>query len=38
MLCLTTAARAYDAAPVSDPGSLSFSSSRLDRIAAWQQS
>jgi hypothetical protein len=32
MLCLTTAARAYDPAPVSDPESLGFSSSRLDRI------
>src|SRR5262249_35772003 len=38
MLCLTAAARAYDTAPVSDPESLGFSSSRLDRIAAWQQS
>ena len=37
MLCLTTAARAYDTAPVSDPQSLGFSSSRLERIAAWQQ-
>jgi CubicO group peptidase (beta-lactamase class C family) len=38
MLCLATAARAYDTAPVSDPESLGFSSSRLDRIATWQQS
>jgi CubicO group peptidase (beta-lactamase class C family) len=38
MLCLTTAARAYDTARVSDPESLGFSSSRLDRIAASQQS
>jgi CubicO group peptidase (beta-lactamase class C family) len=37
MLCLATAARAYDAAPVSDPEALGFSSSRLARIAAWQQ-
>jgi CubicO group peptidase (beta-lactamase class C family) len=37
MLCLTTAARAYDVAPVSDPQSLGFSSSRLNWIAAWQQ-
>ena len=37
MLCLTTAARAYDTARVSDPESLGFSSSRLDRIAASQQ-
>jgi CubicO group peptidase (beta-lactamase class C family) len=37
ILCLTTAARAYDAAPVSDPEGLGFSSSRLARIAAWQQ-
>jgi len=28
---------AYDIAPVSDPGALEFSSSRLARIAAWQQ-
>ena len=28
---------AYDAAPVSDPEALGFSSSRLARIAAWQQ-
>jgi CubicO group peptidase (beta-lactamase class C family) len=38
MLCLTTAARAFDTAPVSDPEALGFSSSRLARIAAWQQS
>jgi hypothetical protein len=38
MLCLATTARAYDFAPVSDPQALGFSSSRLDRIAAWQQS
>jgi CubicO group peptidase (beta-lactamase class C family) len=37
MLCLATAARAYDAAPVNDPEALGFSSSRLARIAAWQQ-
>jgi CubicO group peptidase (beta-lactamase class C family) len=37
MLCLSTAARAYDTAPVSDPQSLGFSSSRLNWIAAWQQ-
>ena len=28
---------AYDTAPVSDPEALGFSSSRLARIAAWQQ-
>ena len=28
---------AYDTAPVSDPKALGFSSSRLARIAAWQQ-
>src|SRR6266436_2282004 len=38
MLCLATAARAYDTTPVSDPEALGFSSSRLARIAAWQQS
>lgn len=38
MLCLSTAARAYDAAPVNDPAALGFSSSRLARIATWQQS
>ncbi len=42
MLCLVapglaTAARAYGIAPVSDPGALGFSASRLARIAAWQQ-
>jgi CubicO group peptidase (beta-lactamase class C family) len=37
MLCLATAARAYDTTPVSDPEALGFSSSRLSRIAAWQQ-
>src|SRR6266446_10234847 len=37
MLCLATAACAYDIAPVSDPEALGFSSSRLERIAAWQQ-
>src|SRR3954451_6392196 len=34
---LVTAARAYAAPPVSDPEALGFSSSRLARIAAWQQ-
>jgi len=38
ILCLTSAARAYDLAPVNDPQALGFSSSRLDRIAVWQQS
>src|SRR6516225_2854206 len=37
MLCLATAARAYDTAPVSDPEGLGFSPSRLARIAAWQK-
>jgi CubicO group peptidase (beta-lactamase class C family) len=37
MLCLATAARAYDTTPVSDPEALGVSSSRLSRIAAWQQ-
>jgi CubicO group peptidase (beta-lactamase class C family) len=37
MLCLTTVARAYDVAPVSDPEALGFSASRLNWIAAWQQ-
>ena len=37
MLCLATAARAYDTAPVSDPEGLGFSPSRLERIAAWQK-
>src|SRR6266478_1756543 len=36
-LGLATTARAYDPAPVSDPEALGFSSSRLARIAAWQQ-
>jgi CubicO group peptidase (beta-lactamase class C family) len=36
-LGLATAARAYAAAPVDDPEALGFSSSRLARIAAWQQ-
>jgi CubicO group peptidase (beta-lactamase class C family) len=35
---LATAARAYAVAPVDDPEALGFSSSRLARIAAWQQS
>src|SRR5262249_31207353 len=38
ILSLTTAGRALDTAPVSDPEALGFSSSRLARIAAWQQS
>jgi CubicO group peptidase (beta-lactamase class C family) len=38
MLCLASAARAFDTAPASDPEALGFSSSRLARIAAWQQS
>src|SRR3954447_19956200 len=33
-----TAARAYAVASVGDPEALGFSSSRLTRIAAWQQS
>jgi CubicO group peptidase (beta-lactamase class C family) len=37
VLCLATAAGAYDTTPVSDPETLGFSSSRLSRIAAWQQ-
>jgi hypothetical protein len=37
-LCVATAARALDIAPVGDPEALGFSSSRLARIAAWQQS
>ena len=37
VLCLTAAARAYDTAPVNDPQSIGFSSSRLNWIAAWQQ-
>ena len=35
---LATAARAYAVAPAGDPEALGFSSSRLARIAAWQQS
>src|SRR5262245_45930670 len=38
MLCLATVARGLDIAPVSDPEALGFSSSRLARIGAWQQS
>ena len=38
LLWFATAARAYDTMPVSDPEALGFSSSRLARIAAWQQS
>jgi CubicO group peptidase (beta-lactamase class C family) len=37
MLCVATTARAFDTAPVSEPEALGFSSSRLTRIAAWQQ-
>jgi CubicO group peptidase (beta-lactamase class C family) len=37
MLGWATAGRAFDTAPVSDPEALGFSSSRLARIAAWQQ-
>jgi CubicO group peptidase (beta-lactamase class C family) len=37
VLCFATAARAYDSTPVSSPEALGFSSSRLARIAAWQQ-
>jgi CubicO group peptidase (beta-lactamase class C family) len=42
MLCLVTlglatAARAFDTTPASDPEALGFSSSRLARLAAWQQ-
>ncbi|MEH2551407.1 CubicO group peptidase (beta-lactamase class C family) [Bradyrhizobium sp. AZCC 2262] len=37
-LGLATAALAYAVAPVGDPEALGFSSSRLARIAAWQQS
>jgi CubicO group peptidase (beta-lactamase class C family) len=36
-LGLATAARAYAVAPAGDPEALGFSSSRLARIAAWQQ-
>jgi CubicO group peptidase (beta-lactamase class C family) len=35
---LATTARAYAIAPVGEPETLGFSSSRLARIAAWQQS
>ncbi|MEH2554389.1 CubicO group peptidase (beta-lactamase class C family) [Bradyrhizobium algeriense] len=35
---LATAARAYAVAPAGGPDALGFSSSRLARIAAWQQS
>jgi CubicO group peptidase (beta-lactamase class C family) len=38
MLCLATVAHAYDAKPVTNPETLGFSSSRLERLAAWQQS
>lgn len=34
---LATAVRAYDVTPASKPETLGFSSSRLARIAAWQQ-
>jgi CubicO group peptidase (beta-lactamase class C family) len=37
-LGLATATRAYALAPVGDPEAIGFSSSRLARIAAWQQS
>jgi CubicO group peptidase (beta-lactamase class C family) len=37
-LGLATAARAYPITPAGDPEALGFSSSRLARIAAWQQS
>jgi CubicO group peptidase (beta-lactamase class C family) len=37
-LGLATAARAYAIGPVGDPEALGFSSSRLARITAWQQS
>jgi CubicO group peptidase (beta-lactamase class C family) len=37
VVCLASTARAYDTAPVNDPQALGFSSSRLARIAAWQQ-
>lgn len=39
ILCLTlaTASYAYDVTPVNDPEALGFSSTRLARIAAWQQ-
>src|SRR4051794_9018666 len=38
MLALATTARAYTVAPVDAPETLGFSSSRLARIGAWQQS
>src|SRR5262245_31084576 len=38
MLCLATTARAFDTAPADNPEALGFSSSRMARIAAWQQS
>jgi CubicO group peptidase (beta-lactamase class C family) len=38
VFCWATAARALDITPVSDPEALGFSSSRLARIATWQQS
>ncbi len=37
LLSLTSVAHAYETAPVGDPEALGFSSSRLARIAAWQQ-
>src|SRR5436305_1377261 len=37
LLCLANAAFGYDVAPVADPETLGFSSSRLARIAGWQQ-
>jgi CubicO group peptidase (beta-lactamase class C family) len=37
VFCCATTARAFDVTPVSDPEALGFSSSRLARIAAWQQ-
>jgi CubicO group peptidase (beta-lactamase class C family) len=37
-LGLATTARAYAVAPVGEPEAVGFSSSRLARIAAWQQS
>jgi CubicO group peptidase (beta-lactamase class C family) len=37
LLCLANAAYAHDVAPTVDPETLGFSSSRLARIAAWQQ-
>ena len=36
-LGLAAAARAYDVTPASDPETLGFSSPRLARIGAWQQ-